>query len=295
MSELTPFEQFKLDVQNQIDFMVSKFQNATQKFEESEKTNQLLSKDNQNIMLQINVLQSRVDSLCVDIENLTKTHNITCSSQEEKLKNVVTIHEGNISLIDTLRNDLLGVVKDGFDIKDKIKDFIPNFVDLKNQLEKLSFQIVNAVENSNLLKEPVNFCKSEIEKIQVSLTNKDSFFTILSNTLNDFTHEFSKYKNDVQETIKNHAELIQNLDGKINYSVSDIVKQINNKIDSIPKPVIPSIDNVKKEFSKLLEPVSLDSRNANLRAVNNETRVNLAEKRIEQIQLLLNQYNLQSQ
>jgi hypothetical protein len=281
------------NMQIQIDFMVSRFQEAMQKFENTEKVNQAIQKDNQDLKAVIEKLQSRLDTLCVEIENMAKTHiNATCS-QDEKLKTVTILHQGNISLIDSLRNDLLDVVRDGFDIKDKINDFVPNFVQLKNELEKLGSQIVNAAENSNLLKEPVNFCKQEIEKIYKSLSNKDMSHDLMSSLIKDLTNEFIKHKTEVQSFFQQHLELIQNLDTKLQSAQKNLIKYTDDKVAAIPQPEIPSLDDLKTSLQKQLEPVALDAKNSNIRTVNNESKINVMEKRIEQIFLLLAKHEIQ--
>ncbi len=69
--------------------------------------------------------------------------------------------------------------------------------------------------------------------------------------------------------------------------------QIRNGISSIPKPVIPSLDDAAKQFQTKLEPVTLDAQNAKLRSSNNEAKILILEKKVEQLQLLVNKLQLQ--
>lgn len=68
---------------------------------------------------------------------------------------------------------------------------------------------------------------------------------------------------------------------------------IDQKIKSIPQPVIPSIEDAKKQFQAQIEPIYLDASNAKLRSSNNETKILILEKKVEQLQLLVNKLQLQ--
>lgn len=71
-----------------------------------------------------------------------------------------------------------------------------------------------------------------------------------------------------------------------------IGKIIDDKINAIPKPIIPSMDEAKSHMQLQLEPISLDAKNANLRSVNTDTKLHVLEKKIEQIKLMLDQISL---
>lgn len=68
-----------------------------------------------------------------------------------------------------------------------------------------------------------------------------------------------------------------------------VYAHISDQINAIPKPVIPSLDDFKKQLSLQLEPAALDAKNANLRSSNAELKITLLEKRVERINLLLSQ------
>lgn len=67
---------------------------------------------------------------------------------------------------------------------------------------------------------------------------------------------------------------------------------IDDKISAIPVPVIPSLDDAKSAMQKVLEPVSLDAKNANLRSTNTDAKLHILEKKIEQLKLMLDQITL---
>ena len=67
---------------------------------------------------------------------------------------------------------------------------------------------------------------------------------------------------------------------------------IDEKINAIPKLVIPSLDDAKLAMQKQLEPVSLDAKNAYMKSTNTDTKVYVLEKKLEQLKLMVDQINL---
>ena len=72
-----------------------------------------------------------------------------------------------------------------------------------------------------------------------------------------------------------------------------LMTYIDEKVSSIPQPVIPAPVDVSVQIKAIVEPASFDAKNANLRSTNNEAKIFLLEKKIEQLSLLLNKLQLQ--
>ena len=104
---------------------------------------------------------------------------------------------------------------------------------------------------------------------------------------------------------KTITDSVKNLSDKIN-SVSltsttayhdlkgQLSQEFDKKLDAIPKPSIPDVTAPIKEMQSKFEPARLDAANANLRSENNEKKITILEKKIEQLQLLLNKAQLGS-
>lgn len=82
----------------------------------------------------------------------------------------------------------------------------------------------------------------------------------------------------------------------------DHVKNVLSQADSKIREVVKMIDDspntaeaVKKELSHMLDSVSLDGKNALLTAKNTAQQALLLEKKIENLYLLLKQYDLNKQ
>ncbi len=72
-----------------------------------------------------------------------------------------------------------------------------------------------------------------------------------------------------------------------------LMTYVNEKVSSIPQSIIPPPVDVSVQIKAVVEPATLDAKNANLRSVNNEAKIFLLEKKVEQLQLLLNKLQLQ--
>ena len=69
-------------------------------------------------------------------------------------------------------------------------------------------------------------------------------------------------------------------------------EEVSKKFASLPVPEKLPLDEVKDEFDRKLQPVSFDAKNANLRSSNNETKILLLEKKVEQLFLFKSQSDL---
>lgn len=104
---------------------------------------------------------------------------------------------------------------------------------------------------------------------------------------------------DLEQNQKNLGTSLSTLNSSVKKSEQDIealfVKSHNvdskiaQQINDIPKPLIPSLEDIKKQLQLQFDPVQLDAKNANLRSANNEYKVTVLEKKIEQLSLLLAQ------
>jgi hypothetical protein len=94
----------------------------------------------------------------------------------------------------------------------------------------------------------------------------------------------------LQELLRHH---IENQDASLINLSNSIILAIDEKINAIPQPVIPSLDDAKLAMQSQLEPVVLDAKNAYMKSTNTDTKVYVLEKKLEQLKLMLDQINLQ--
>jgi len=129
-------------------------------------------------------------------------------------------------------------------------------------------------------------------KISEKIT-KDALESV-TEKINSSNQERNNMKKDLEKLIDSISILseaqvtwFQEVKNKFNQMVED-------KINAIPKPVIPSLDEAKAYMQQQLEPVSLDARNAGLRSINTDTKFHVLEKKVEQLKLILDKLNLGS-
>lgn len=163
---------------------------------------------------------------------------------------------------------------------------LPKFSDLESiktgvlQLNKLVEQ------NQKICQDTYLKLSNEIAEFKTVMADCQQNLQLLKSSAERKDGEISKLRSDLETIFKQ-------LNDKINSVDAGIVISINNAVNAIPKPVIPRIEDAQKAFSAQLEPVVLDAKNASLRAVNNETKISILERKIDQLQLLLNKLQMQ--
>jgi len=293
MSGLTPFEEFKYAVQNQIDYMVSKFQESYSKYEESEKVNQRLIKENESLRSAIQTLNSKYDMMGIDFGNLLKSQSSYINMQDSKTQNLEKSLLDTSEIVCSLKNNLSNTLNEVVKSKDNIRITVSILEDLTkktNGYDEKHSALANIVAN---FEAPISQCKDEISKINSSIVELKNAYNNLSLLSAGLGTEISGLSKDYNVFCGRNKESIEKLQANFTEFMNVVPKMIDSKISDIPIPIIPSLDEAKKTFQNQLEPVSLDAKNANLRAVNNESKIFVMEKRVEQLQLLLNKYQLQ--
>jgi chromosome segregation ATPase len=158
-----------------------------------------------------------------------------------------------------------------------------HFSDLKQELKNVTEEVRSKYQDT-------------YEKL-VSLSNKsDSHKSFAQNLSQDLTNLLNKHEK-ISGSIVNLSGDITTGKEYVESSLSSLQEKllnyINDSIAAIPKPVIPSLDDARKALDEKLIPASLDAKNANLRSSNNEQKIYILEKKIEQLQLLLNKFQIQ--
>ena len=72
------------EAQNQIDYMVKKYQETIQKFDQSEVVNREIEKENKNLKSLVKALESKFDSLAGDVSRLAQTLASSVEMQQGK-------------------------------------------------------------------------------------------------------------------------------------------------------------------------------------------------------------------
>ena len=189
-------------------------------------------------------------------------------------------------------NALNSLYKDGAVFRERLEKhdiwlggltYQTDFNDLKKQVNNLATnreQIASDIDQNSL---GLRLLKSAHDK------QKDLFDSQLA----DHAKILVASNNNSVDVFKEIKDLRLKMSDAIAQLDAKWVGLVESKIAAIPKPVIPSLDDAKIVMQAQIEPISLDAKNAHLRSENSEKRVFLLEKKVEQLQLILNKLQLQ--
>lgn len=280
-------------LQEQVDYMVLRFQDTMKKFDD-------LSDKSDNFFVYLK-------DMALKVECLSKDHGVI----SEFVKN-------NANTNDKTTKEILGSVGNIFHILDKSANqfqlFEKQFGQFNGQISDVYAQI------SGILEKNKGFAtKNEVDAMNIRLSgfNSDVRSALQSqaekniehsnriNSLNSFTSSLDKELSDHKNFTTKIGQSLDNLisihtvhqlavESKIKTLGNEFTAYVDKQIAAIPKPVIPSMDEAKEHVNIKVEPALLDARNANIRSTNNEQKIFIMEKKIEQLQLLLNKLQIQA-
>lgn len=281
-----------IEQNDQMDFVVRLFQTSTSKIEDLAGKLEKLVKDNEenksnfsdflkdydeNEKFQITINNSHFSHF-KDLENSLSKHFTKLETHSQDIKSLQMLCDVNCKTIGDHSSQIDLFLSDR-----------PKYVNVTS-LMQLENKIFNEIIKSQSFAE-------HAQDAYLKLLNKQNCMNDDHRVLNG---AFETLKKSHESELLNQEQIRQ---ATINLKLALVsemeswnkktLDQVDEKIASIPKPVIPSLDDAKKAFTTQLEPAQFDARNANLRAVNNESKITLLEKKVEQLQLLLNKLQLQ--
>lgn len=169
-------------------------------------------------------------------------------------------------------------------VHDSIQDH-PAFAKADENIAILAAQQMLHKSSCDLVKNSLDAVKSSQSS---ALKDLDALKRICDGNdldLNAISQEIQKLKLYIHESFQAvHSGHLE--------SMNALRSEMNSKIDSIPQPEKISLDGIKADFSKQIEPAAFDAKNANLRSSNNESKVIILEKKVEQLYLLISKYEL---
>lgn len=119
--------------------------------------------------------------------------------------------------------------------------------------------------------------------LDIEQLKKQSFD--LAKSLEDLKIKFESEKLQTKKMLKDLAIEITGL-------IEQQKKEFEAKLAALPKPQNIDVEALKLDIMQRIEPSSFEAKNANLRSSNNESKIVLLEKKVEQLFLLLNKYEL---
>lgn len=218
------------------------------------------------------------------------------SDTVDKLQKDISDHTNLIDYTKNLFEEEKKEIAQFWDVINVKREKISTLFNNQEKFAKLSD--VDLTKNSiedlrKLVEENQKICQDTFLKLTKEQAEFRETLQLVKNSLELFriaigekNAEIISVKNDLQSLEKSFADKIVNL-------FSNCQSMVNEAVNAIPKPEIPRLEDAQKAFNIQLEPVMLDAKNAALRAVNNETKINILERKIDQLQLMINKLQLQ--
>jgi predicted nucleic acid-binding Zn-ribbon protein len=273
------------------DPVVERFQQAMSKID-------ALSFQYSQLISFTNSLQEKFLSLEENMKNISSILTSLSKKSTESASIVVSHINSSSSSHDALKSDNVFVKKEIADLKSLIPSLHSNLKNVNDQLQAYT------------PKEQFIQLKSLVSLLENHIADNDRMFVSwekeFNNSVNCIASTSQRHDEDVRSLknqildLQNYIKVLENkyieADSRnsslINSLRSEMLEKMDAKIALIPKPVIPLLDDAKKHMEEKLQPVVFDSKNAHLRSENNEYKITILEKKVEQLQLLLNKIKL---
>lgn len=195
------------------------------------------------------------------------------------------------------------------EIQDKYES-IRTYVDsmneaIKNNVEQQeSLKVASNIKHNGLIDEFKNLEHRVIGYIQ---DQKEQISSAIGDHLNIIQRlGASVFPKEILDAIlpdlkgrvdQSESELIR-FKNEIHSAMDDFVSEVHKKIEAFKQEIKNQpcpLDEVKKEIKEKLDIVSMDCQNSQLRSANCEKHLNLIEKKIESIMLLIKKIDLNQQ
>ena len=274
------------------DIMVQKFQEAISKMEN-------MGRQVETFVQTVAFMSNKIETLDTNYEILKQRLIFLVENSRSALGISKDRTDSAISAIESLaskHSDLQQTIQDVRGLFSPIEGkFIKVEQDIKNC--PTMGHVIDLYNEVSKIKDTLNLFKDQNSSASSDMIDAHSRLKGLVDALClDFIH----VKKKIEELIsynETHSGFVSVLKSKISDGVASAYKyvddQLNAKISSLSKPDSITIDDVKKVIDEQFEGVRLDASNAKLRSSNSESKIILLEKKIEQLQLLINKLQMQ--
>ena len=278
-------------MQEHIDFMVTKFQETIKKFDDLKGMVSKLYVLTNDLSLKVSTNQSEHEKVVQSVKSIAENSYSAHSLSKDRV-------DANVSAIVSLKNDI--------DEEKKLStEIVLNHVKLNNRIAYLETKAHTYLNPDHLapLTRRMNECEDFIELNAKSVLKG---FKDTSQAHVNLKDQLTQVSADL-ETYSKCAKTTHDLAGsahekceKISQNVRDSIASmgrlcedaIDKKIKAIPVPSIPDYSAQIKAIESQHEPIRFDAANAKLRSENTEKKMFLLEKKVEQLQLMLDKLKL---
>lgn len=275
------------DLEDQVKFMVEKFQNSIKSFEEHsvlvqkniDNTADLASKMNALADNGQNTTQKATD-LGQKVENQGRIHQSLLADLSSNIKQLWTNHvdisqdlttaKAFANAVDSKLEASMTMMK-GFLKSEDVKPLYNEIASLKDKFPALA----------------IDYDKDKTD-ILALITNLKSDFSSLPSSIQDLESKVVSTISNLQAVINDVANIRTEFKSSLSSLSASFDAKLKEQISAIPVQDAPSLDDTKKVMTTMVEPMAVDAKNASLRSASNESKISLLEKKLEQLQILVN-------
>lgn len=273
------------------DMMVQKFQEAMNKIASFDARLESLVQTISMVMQKLDGLSKKHDKL----EEFSKESNqvIGAALHSDKIGNQK--NELQLNWISTAVKNL----------DEDLKQFSSKIPEFNSQISQIKKDLTNfsSIDLVNSIKKDFTNLETYVKNRHLDFQDQINDGKVKQAATRDVSNSNSSEVANIHKKIKEFEAKINNLSGdlglsksytdsQINHNEIVLKKYVDSSIESIPKPVIPSLDDARKAMDDKVQPAVLDAKNANIRSDNNEKKIYILEKKVEQLQLLINKLQL---
>jgi chromosome segregation ATPase len=284
-----------VDDTGQIDFVVRRFQECARRLEDLELKTKDISESLDALNVFMEATNGAIGQILGKLECVQKKHDDEKSKSQELFQNNACF----ASQI-TAKNEELN--KKAEASENAISTLESRIDDFSAQL-RLSASIEQVLSVSQAILDLESFCRSQLKEVpnliaplfdigkghSERLEHQNSSLSTLLNMNQACSSQIEDLRNKFQISFNENEAIKQ----RINSVEAASQAYVDDKIKNIPATYVPSMDEIKKEVKNFLEPTIRESQNAALRSTNCDTKLILLERKIDQVQMLVNKIEME--
>jgi len=294
MKKLTPEELQSYQSQPRVEFIVKRYQEFAEEVDSIRKALSSANTSKQAIFDTIANMQKMHVDLSEQLKNFS-------GNTTHAMSNYVNHSHVMSSTIAKLSDEIVAVKTSLANIAEEVSAVKSSLVSAQEKLESFATK-----ENINALSSEIkdvsnksfsNYIVSQDMIVNIA-TAVERFKKLFDEVCLDLSTTKEK-QNKMVEQLTALALVPQGLQQLIEEKVGSVKKQIDEKISSLKcgQDIQPPIskNDIEKQIQDMMVGVSLDAKNASLRSTNLEGKVLILDKKIEQLQLLINRLQLKGE
>jgi len=255
----------------------------------------VLEKSMNDSVIDQSKLQGKLDSVYEDHKHL---QDFQAVDHDALVNAIAQIHGSCESSIVEMKKEFMPLKKSLNDLESSHDALNAKLKDVKLSIDSHP-QIMKANVECAFLIEAIKEIRSVVDIVSQRCDLQSSNHINLNMVVKELQKENEALRFDVEELkrviVQVHKDLVKGDEqarASFMAAQNQFAEEVNSRFSKLPLPFTVNLDSVKDDFAKQLQPVSFDAKNANLRSSNNEAKIMLLEKKVEQLFLFKSQADL---